>query len=148
MGYVHKEICQSFYYSPERWRDTPCSKTATLPLHALTVSLPIQYNTILSHFTMLSFIGEIQWENSRVNPIPWVRNTVGRHTSQIFFSRAPPPNPYFLGGAAPEPPWLEGAIPECPWLEGIAPEPQGRGNECTVLLGYNHNWIISLDLQE
>ena len=73
MGYVHKEIANPFYYSPERWRDTLYSKTTALLLHALTVSLPIQYNTIPSWFTMLSFIGEIQWKNSRVNPIPWVR---------------------------------------------------------------------------
>ena len=33
------------------------------------------------------------WENSRVNPIPWVRNTVGQHTSQKKISGAPPPNP-------------------------------------------------------
>ena len=47
----------------------------------------IQYHTILNHFTMLSFIGKIQWKNSRVNPIPWVYNTVGQHTSQKKNSR-------------------------------------------------------------
>ena len=68
---------------------------AAKPLHFLFMlshSL-FQYNTILSHFTMLSFIGEIQWENPRVNPIPWVCKTVGQHTSQKKFSGAPPPNP-------------------------------------------------------
>ena len=42
---------------------------------------------------MLYFIGEIQWENSRVNPIPWIRKTVGQHISPKKFSVAPPPNP-------------------------------------------------------
>ena len=82
MGYVHKEICQSFYYSPKIWRDTPCSKTAALPLHTLTVSLPIQYNTISIWFTMLCFIGEIPWENTTVKSIQWVLKTISQHTSQ------------------------------------------------------------------
>ena len=68
-------------------------QTIALPLHSLTVYLPIQYNTIHSHVTMLSFIGEIPWENATVNPIPWVCKTVGQHTSQNFFSRAPPWTP-------------------------------------------------------
>ena len=112
-GLRPQKNCQSFYYRPERWRDTTCSKTVSLPLHALTISLT--QSQIL--FTMLSFIGEIQWENSRVNLIPWVHKTVGHNISQKIFMGGPPPNP------------------------------QGRENECTVHLGYKHDWIISMDLE-
>ena len=34
------------------------------------------------------------------------------------------------------------------FLGGSTPEPQGRVNECIVHLGYKHNWIISLDLED
>ena len=54
---------------------------------------------------MLYFIGEIQWENSKVNPIPWVRNTVGEHTSQKKFLGAPPPNPK-VGGMSVQYSWV------------------------------------------
>ena len=37
---------------------------------------------------MLSFIGEIPWENTMVNPIPWVRKTVDQHIPKKI-----PPNP-------------------------------------------------------
>ena len=84
MGYIHKDEG----IQPKRWRDTTYNKTVALPLHALIVSptqsqrlFTIQNNTIHSHVTMLSFIGEIPWENTTVNPIPWVHITVGQHTS-------------------------------------------------------------------
>ena len=82
--------CQSFYYCLERWRDTTYSNTVALPLHALTVSLTqsqrlftIKNNTIHSRVTILSFIGEIPWENNTVNPIPWVRKAVGQHSFPV-----------------------------------------------------------------
>ena len=63
--------CQSFYYCPEIWRDTTCSKPAALPLHTLIVSLTqslrlftmIQYNTIpyTSVLQCFSYIGKILW---------------------------------------------------------------------------------------
>ena len=78
----------SFYYSPERWRDIAYRKTTALPLHTLIVSptqshglFTIQNNTIHNRVTMIYFIEEIPWENTTVNPTPWVRKTVGQHTS-------------------------------------------------------------------
>ena len=64
-------------------------KTVALPLHALTVSLPIQYNSIHSRVKMLYFIGGV----------PWVRNTVGQHTSQKNFLGVLPLNPLCWGAA-------------------------------------------------
>ena len=101
--------------------------TTALPLHALTVSLPIQYNTRLNRFTILSFIWEIQWENSRVNPIPWVRKTVGQHTSEKNFSGALPLNPHF-SRALPSIPRVSGALPTNPHVSGVfPPNPLFRG---------------------
>ena len=77
MGYIHKEISNPFIKVQKDEGDTTCSKTAALPLHALTVSLLIQNNTTHSRVTMLSFIGEIPWENTTVNPLPWVRKHLG-----------------------------------------------------------------------
>ena len=97
MGYVHKEISNPFITVQK----DEGIQLAAKPLHFLfTLSQSLfQYKIIQIHscVTMLSFIAEIPWENTMVNPIPWVRKTVGQHTSQ------------------------------------------GRGNECTILLGYNHN---------
>ena len=43
---------------------------------------------------MLSFIGEIPWENTTVNPIPWVHKTVCQHKYQKkILGGAPPLNP-------------------------------------------------------
>ena len=72
-------------------------KPAANPLHflfTLSQSLShnhiefLQYNTIpyIAILQCFSFIGEIPWENTTVNPIPWVRKTVGQQTYQkIFF---------------------------------------------------------------
>ena len=57
MGYIHKEIASPFITIQK----DEGIHLAAKPLHFLfTLSLPIQYNTIVIHFTMLSFIGEIQ----------------------------------------------------------------------------------------
>ena len=74
-----------------------------LPLHALTVSLTqskrlftmLQYNTIPYPAVLqcFYFIGEIPWENTTVNPIPWVRKIVGQQTYQNILLGATPPNP-------------------------------------------------------
>ena len=104
MGYVHKEIARPFITVQKDEGIRP----ATKPLHFLfTLSQSLfQYNTIpyIVAFTMLSFIGEIQWENSRVNLIPWVRKTVGQHTSQKNFSGVPPPKPK-VGGMSVQYTW-------------------------------------------
>ena len=107
-GLCWQRNCQSFYYSPERWRDTTCNKTATLPLHTLIVSLTqsqilfkmlqhntIPYTTILQCF---SFIGEIPWENTMVNPMRWVQKNVGQqyHGSTIPWVL----NPLFRGASS------------------------------------------------
>ena len=92
----------------------------------------LQYNTILSHFTMLSFIGEIQWENSRVNPIPWVCKTVGQHISQKKFFGAH---------------WPSGPPPRSP-RGGLSPLSPLGWDECTVNLGYKHGCsILSLEIK-
>ena len=93
MGYIHKEIASPFITVQKDEGIQPAAK----PLHfLLTLSRSLSHNhrdclqchnAIHSHVTMLSFIREIQWENSRVNPIPWVRNTVGQHTSPYFLCR-------------------------------------------------------------
>ena len=104
MGYVHKEIASPFIIVQKYEGIQP----ATIPLHFLfTLSQSLfQYNTIpYLVVLMLSFIGEIQWENSRVNPIPWVRKTIGQHTSQKNFSGAPPPNPK-AGGMSVQYSWV------------------------------------------
>ena len=45
------------------------------------------YNIIHNHFIMFYFIGKIPWENTMVNPIPWVCKTVDQRTSQKKISR-------------------------------------------------------------
>ena len=54
---------------------------------------------------MIYFIGEIPWENTTASPIPWVRKTVGQHTSQKNFSGAPPLNPK-AGGMSVQYSWV------------------------------------------
>ena len=85
IGYVHKEISNSFITVQK----DEGIHLAAKPLHflfTLSQSLfqynTIQYNTIHSRVTMFSFIGEIPWENTTVNPIPWVCKIVGQQTSQ------------------------------------------------------------------
>ena len=95
---------QSLYYSPERWRDTPCSKTAALPLHTLTVSLPVQYNTISSWFTMLSFIGEIPWEK--------ILGLTQYHGSAILLANTHPKKKF--QGRSPRTPVSQGHCPQTP----------------------------------
>ena len=66
----HKN-CQSFYYCPERWRDTTYNNTIALPLHALTASLTqshrlftIQYPTHPYYNSFLlygKYHGKILW---------------------------------------------------------------------------------------
>ena len=89
MGYVHKEISSPFITVHKDERIQPAAKLLHF-LFMLSQSLPqrlftIQNNTIHSIVTMLSFIAEIPWENTTVNPIPWVHKTVGQQTSQKKF---------------------------------------------------------------
>ena len=104
MGYVHKEIASPFITVQKDEGIHPAAKSLHF-LFKLSQSL-FQYNTntILSRFTMLSFIGEIQWENPMVNPIPWVHKTIGQHTSQKKFLGALPLNPK-VGGRSVQYTW-------------------------------------------
>ena len=81
MGYIQKEIANPFITVQKDEGIHPAAK----PVHFLfTLSQSLfQYKTIpyIVMSPMLSFIGEIPWENTMVNPIPWVRKTVGQHTS-------------------------------------------------------------------
>ena len=58
----------------------------------------LQYNTTpyIGILQWFSFIWEIPWENTTINPIPWVRETIGQQTSQKHLSGASPPNPKFI----------------------------------------------------
>ena len=110
MGYVHKEIANHFITVQKDEGIQP----ATEPLHFLfTLSQSLFtllqslshnhtyylqcYNTIQYHtqlyYNAFSFIGEIPWENTTVNPISWVHKTVRQQTSQKHFSMASPLNP-------------------------------------------------------
>ena len=90
MGYVYKEIASPFITVQE----DEGIQLAAIPLHFLfTLSQSLShnhrdclqcYNTIpyTTVLQCLSFIGEIPWENTTVNPIPWIRKTIGQQTSQ------------------------------------------------------------------
>ena len=84
---------QGYNLQQYRYTSSSCSHGLSHTIIEIFYYATIQYNTIISCFTMISFIGEIQWENSRVNPIPWVCNTVRQHTSQKHFLGAPSSNP-------------------------------------------------------
>ena len=88
-SYVHKEISSPFI-SIQKYEGIQPIAT---PLHFLfTLSQYLshnhidclQYNTIpyTTVLQCLSFIGEIPWENTTVNPIPWVYKNVGQKTSK------------------------------------------------------------------
>ena len=133
MGYVHKENASPFTtvqkmkgYNLHKNRCTSSSSSHSLS-HTI---IEIVYNYIIPCTTVLqcfSYIWEIPWANTTVNPIPWVCKTVVQQTSQKQFIRV--------------------FAPETPFLKGVAPKPQIKGSECTVHLGYKHNRIISLDLE-
>ena len=103
MGYVHKEIASPFITVQKDEGMQPAAK----PLHFLfTLSQSLShnhrdclqcYNTIQYHtqlyYNAFSFIGEIPWENTTVNPISWARKTIRQQTSQKNFSGALPQNP-------------------------------------------------------
>ena len=78
MGYIHTEISSPFITVQ---KDEGIQPAATSLHFLFTLSQTLSnnrryclqcYNTIHNHFKMLSFIGEIPWENTTVNPIPWV----------------------------------------------------------------------------
>ena len=102
MGYIHTEIANPIITVQ---KDEGIQPTA-IPLHflfMLSQSLTesqrlftmLQYNKkpYTDVLQLFSFIGEIPWENTTINPIPWVHKTIGQHTSQKKFSGAPPLNP-------------------------------------------------------
>ena len=82
-----------------RCTSSSCSHSLSHTITKIVYNDTIQYNTIQYSFILqcFSFIGEIPWENTTVNSIPWVRKTVGQQTSQIFLSRASPLNPRISG---------------------------------------------------
>ena len=94
MGYVHKEIASPFITIQKDEGIQP----ATILLHflfTLSQSLShnhidyLQYNTIPYAVVLqcFYFIGEIPWENTTGNPIPWVRKTVGQQTVRLLSSQ-------------------------------------------------------------
>ena len=96
MGYIHKEISSPFITVHK----DEGIQLATKPLHflfMLSQSLShnhkdcLQYNTIPypSVLQFFSFIREIPWENTTINPIPRVHKTVGQQTFQKKIPLAP-----------------------------------------------------------
>ena len=86
MGYVHKEISNPFI-TVQKDEGIQLAAISLHFLFMLSQSLShnhrdyLQYNTIqypyLAVLQCFYFIGEIPWENTTVNPIPWVHKTIG-----------------------------------------------------------------------
>ena len=107
-------------YTLQQNRFTSSSRSHSLYSSTIQYHIELIYNALFYRGnTMGKFLGFTQY-----------------HGSAILLANTHPPKKN-LGGSAPEPPF-----------SGHWPKSQGRGNECTVLLGYNHNWIISLDLED
>ena len=54
---------------------------------------------------MLSFIGEIPWENTMVNPMPWFAKLLANTHPKKIFLGVPPPNPK-AGGMSVQYKWV------------------------------------------
>ena len=128
MGYVHTSISSPFITIQKDEGIQPATMSLHFHLHALIVSLTqsqrlftmLQYNTIpyTAVLQCFSFIGEIQWENTTVNLIPWVRKNIGQQISPKKISGAPSLNHHFSGGF-PQTPISRGRFPRTPFFRAL-----------------------------